>query len=234
MTYPYTLRLFNTLPEDETEGSDRLYELYAVVVHVGGNAYQGHYVSVIKTKEWGWLLFDDEMVERVDKSYVRNFFGDKPGSATAYVLFYQETTEEDVRREQEAEGLEEVQLATQEADIAAGHVPTNGTMPGGVFEQQLKEAGLVRSPSLPVKAQDDGLPGLDHAATTPLFNTGTFSTAAPGSVTSDGHSTFSKSLSKIPSASVSKATKEYKEKIKREDKERKAAAKELEDRKSVV
>lgn len=228
VTYPYTLRLFNTLPEGETEGSDRLYELYAVVVHVGGNAYQGHYVSVIKTKEWGWLLFDDEMVERVDKSYVRNFFGDKPGSATAYVLFYQETTEEDVRREQEAEGLEEVQLATKEADVSAGHVYTNGTMPGGVLEQQLKEAGLVRSPSLPVKAHDDGLPNLDHAATSPLFNTGTFSSAAPASVTSDGHSTFSKSPSKSTSTSVSKATKEYKEKIRREEKERKAAAKELE------
>ena len=209
VTYPYTLRLFNTLPEGETEGSDRLYELYAVVVHVGGNAYQGHYVSVIKTKEWGWLLFDDEMVERVDKSYVRNFFGDKPGSATAYVLFYQETTEEDVRREQEAEGLEEVQLATKEADVSAGHVYTNGTMPGGVLEQQLKEAGLVRSPSLPVKdIGHDGLPNLDHAATSPLFNTGTFSSAAPGSVTSDGHSTFSKSPSKSISTSVSKATKE--------------------------
>lgn len=238
VVYPYTLRLFNTLPEAEGGGGkDKLYELYAVVVHVGGNAYQGHYVSVIKTKEWGWLLFDDEMVERVDKSYVRNFFGEKPGSATAYVLFYQETTEEEVRREQEAEGLEEVQLATAEAGVSAGQIFVNGTMPGGVLEQQLKEAGLTRSPSLPVRAVgDDGLPNLDHAATSPLFNTGTLSSAAgtAPSVTSDGHSTFSasqshsKSPSKSTSTSVSAATREYKEKIKREEKERKAAAKEAE------
>ncbi|CRK37122.1 hypothetical protein BN1708_020237, partial [Verticillium longisporum] len=82
--------MFNTT--DDAEDPDRLYELYAVVVHIGGNAYHGHYVSVIKTQDRGWLLFDDEMVEPVDKHFVRNFFGDKPGTACAYVLFYQETT----------------------------------------------------------------------------------------------------------------------------------------------
>ena len=77
---------------DEAEDPDRLYELYAVIVHIGGNGYHGHYVSIIKTKDRGWLLFDDEMVEPVDKHFVRNFFGDRPGMATAYLLFYQETT----------------------------------------------------------------------------------------------------------------------------------------------
>lgn len=118
VVYPYHLRLFNTA--DDTENPDRLYELYAVVVHVGGNAYHGHYVSIIKTKERGWVLFDDEMVEPVDKHFVRNFFGDKPGMATAYVLFYQETTFEKMRAEQEAEGMEEVKLATQAANVALG------------------------------------------------------------------------------------------------------------------
>jgi len=84
VVYPYHLRMFNTT--DEAEDPDRIYELYAVVVHIGGNAYHGHYISVIKTEDRGWLLFDDEMVEPVDKHYVRNFFGDKPGTACAYVL----------------------------------------------------------------------------------------------------------------------------------------------------
>ena len=103
VVYPYHLRLFNTT--DDAEDPDRLYELYAVVVHIGGGPYHGHYISIVKTEDRGWLLFDDEMVEPVDKSYVQNFFGDRPGLACAYVLFYQETTLEAVRQEQDAESL---------------------------------------------------------------------------------------------------------------------------------
>jgi ubiquitin carboxyl-terminal hydrolase 9/13 len=116
VVYPYHLRMFNTT--EDAEDPDRLYELYAVVVHIGGNAYHGHYVSIIKSKDRGWILFDDEMVEPVDKHFVLNFFGDKPGMATAYVLFYQETTFEKVREEQEREGMEEVKLASQAANMA--------------------------------------------------------------------------------------------------------------------
>ncbi|KAI2288975.1 hypothetical protein LOZ03_004933, partial [Ophidiomyces ophidiicola] len=39
------------------------------------------------------------MVEPVDKNYVRGFFGDRPGLASAYVLFYQETTFEAMQEE---------------------------------------------------------------------------------------------------------------------------------------
>lgn len=97
--YPYHLRLFNTT--DDAEDPDKLYELYAVVVHIGGGPYHGHYVAIIKTEDKGWLLFDDELVEPVDKDFVRNFFGDRNGQApaTAYLLFYQETTVEAMERE---------------------------------------------------------------------------------------------------------------------------------------
>ncbi|EGZ77250.1 cysteine proteinase [Neurospora tetrasperma FGSC 2509] len=125
VVYPYYLRMFNTT--DDAEDPDRIYELYAVIVHIGGNAYHGHYVSIIKTKDRGWVLFDDEMVEPVDKNFVANFFGDKPGMACAYVLFYQEVTFEKMREELDAEGLEEMRLATQAADLAAGAEQTNGT-----------------------------------------------------------------------------------------------------------
>jgi ubiquitin carboxyl-terminal hydrolase 9/13 len=127
VVYPYHLRLFNTT--DDAEDPDRMYELYAVVVHIGGNAYHGHYVAVIKTKDRGWLLFDDEMVEPVDKHFVRNFFGDKPGMACAYVLFYQETTFEKVREELDAEGMDQVKMATQAADLAATTELVNGSNP---------------------------------------------------------------------------------------------------------
>jgi ubiquitin carboxyl-terminal hydrolase 9/13 len=140
VVYPYHLRMFNTT--DDAEDPDRLYELYAVVVHIGGNAYHGHYVSVIKTKDRGWLLFDDEMVEPVDKHYVRNFFGDKPGQACAYVLFYQETTVEAMRKEQEDEGLAEAAL--QEAGVALGNTQSNGISPTSP-----KPVTVLNSPSNP-------------------------------------------------------------------------------------
>ncbi|OBA16818.1 uncharacterized protein OGAPODRAFT_36698, partial [Ogataea polymorpha] len=84
--YTKTLRIFNT-----TEGSayaDKMYELYAVVVHIGGGPSHGHYVAIVKTDRFGWLLFDDETVECVDENFVYRFFGDGPGLATAYLLFY--------------------------------------------------------------------------------------------------------------------------------------------------
>jgi ubiquitin carboxyl-terminal hydrolase 9/13 len=120
VVYPYHLRLFNTT--DDAEDPDRLYELYAVVVHIGGGPYHGHYVAIIKTEDRGWLLFDDELVEPVDKSYVRNFFGDRPGLACAYVLFYQETTIEAVMREQAQENQ-----ASAAAAEAGETGKTNGT-----------------------------------------------------------------------------------------------------------
>lgn len=156
VVYPYQLRMFNTT--GDAEDPDRLYELYAVVIHIGGNAYHGHYVSVIKTEDRGWLLFDDEMVEPVDKHYVRNFFGDKPGMACAYVLFYQETTFEKVRAEQEAEGLEEVRIASEKAGAAQENGHTNGHV-----------TGLSRQQTQPIRPtmEQEGLTTLDHAATAP-------------------------------------------------------------------
>ncbi|ANB15567.1 Ubp13p [Sugiyamaella lignohabitans] len=95
--YPKHFRLFNTT--FDAEDPDKLYELCAVVVHIGGGPYHGHYVSVVKTEHMGWLLFDDEMVESVDPNYVFNFFGDNKGMATAYVLFYQEISPSDMEKE---------------------------------------------------------------------------------------------------------------------------------------
>ncbi|KAK9248031.1 hypothetical protein V1506DRAFT_530546 [Lipomyces tetrasporus] len=96
VVFPYHLRLFNNTTDD-VENPDQIYELYAVVVHVGGGPYHGHYVSIVKTEHSGWVLYDDEMAERVDDQYVQNFFGDKPGLASAYILFYQAITEEQYR-----------------------------------------------------------------------------------------------------------------------------------------
>lgn len=116
VVYPYHLRLFNTT--DDAEDPDRLYELYAVVIHIGGGPYHGHYVAIIKTEDRGWLLFDDELVEPVDRNFVRNFFGDRPGLACAYVLFYQETTLEAVLQEQAQENQASAAAASETGDVA--------------------------------------------------------------------------------------------------------------------
>ncbi|KAF3897926.1 Ubiquitin carboxyl-terminal hydrolase [Trichophyton interdigitale] len=149
VVYPYYLRLFNTT--DDAEDPDRLYELYAVVVHIGGGPYHGHYVAIIKTEDRGWLLFDDEMVEPVDKSYVRNFFGDKPGQACAYVLFYQETTFEAMQREMQSDERMSAASKSQDADLApmaALDLKTTGTQP---IPTQPQDISRVRSaiPQLP-------------------------------------------------------------------------------------
>jgi ubiquitin carboxyl-terminal hydrolase 9/13 len=158
VVYPYHLRLFNTT--DDAEDPDRLYELYAVVVHIGGGPYHGHYVSIVKTGDRGWLLFDDENVEPVDKSYVQNFFGDRPGLACAYVLFYQETTLEAVKREQDAESLAAASQAAAQVPkepIGLG-LKTNGFM-NGIHH--------MKSAVSPAADDTNGPEGLDHAVAAP-------------------------------------------------------------------
>ncbi|GAB7364456.1 hypothetical protein MBLNU230_g4996t1 [Neophaeotheca triangularis] len=217
VVYPFHLRLFNTT--EDAEDPDRLYELYAVVVHIGGGPYHGHYVSIIKTQDKGWLLFDDELVEPVSKDYVLSFFGGEPVPgvqdakqlACAYVLFYQETTLEAVLKEQEAEGQSTPPRAS--ADVPTGVAsdggpsltkPTNGLQPSMTVQS-------------PVTEEMEHMDPLAHASTAPNIG-------SPG-----GHATPQPNLNSIPTppaigtgAAPSKSKKE----LKAEEKARKAAEKE--------
>lgn len=210
VVYPYHLRLFNTT--DDAEDPDRLYELYAVVVHIGGGPYHGHYVAVIKTQDRGWLLFDDEMVEPVDRSFVLNFFGDKAGLACAYVLFYQETTIEAIRQEQRNEGKAR---ASQDVTNGLGIVPTPST-------EMHRIPTVSPIASLVSTGEAAQYAVLDHAAT------------APPQFKANGHVERPQSppLSAIrPSSPViqSKKEKAKEEKVrKEEEKARKAAEKQAE------
>lgn len=220
VVYPYHLRMFNTT--EDAEDPDRLYELYAVVVHIGGNAYHGHYVSIIKTKDRGWLLFDDEMVEPVDNHFVRNFFGEKPGMATAYVLFYQETTFEKVREEQEGEGMEEVKLATQAANVAHEDDDKVDTAP-------LKRQTTQSAPPLP---EQDSFLSLAHAQTAPDLPTPT-ENASPRSLVRTAtarQDSPSKQDQKREKREREAADKAAKQAEKEKGKQAKAAAKEEERR----
>jgi ubiquitin carboxyl-terminal hydrolase 12/46 len=90
VVFPFELRLCNT--SDDAEDPDRLYALFAVVVHVGSGPNQGHYVSLIKS-HGQWLLFDDDCVEPKDESELQAVFGITQDSNTSteagYILFYE-------------------------------------------------------------------------------------------------------------------------------------------------
>ncbi|KAL2860857.1 ubiquitin C-terminal hydrolase CreB [Aspergillus lucknowensis] len=222
VVYPYHLRLFNTT--DDAEDPDRLYELYAVVVHIGGGPYHGHYVAIIKTEDRGWLLFDDEMVEPVDKNYVRNFFGDKPGLACAYVLFYQETTMEAVMKEQEQENMEPL------AEANTAIVKHNG------FAHSPALAHVHSASQVPVPEEHDRFTGLKRAPTAPQLSThyeNAYSEKLTSSAPAQTALTSLPPVPPIPETPPSplksrKSDLQSRKERAREEKERKAAEKEKE------
>ncbi|KAI0801534.1 hypothetical protein C8Q74DRAFT_1173886, partial [Fomes fomentarius] len=85
VAFPLQLRLFNTV--DDAEDPDRLYELFAIVVHIGTGPHHGHYVTIIKARG-AWMLFDDDSVTTMKESEIPKYFGDS-NSGSAYVLYYQ-------------------------------------------------------------------------------------------------------------------------------------------------
>ena len=86
VAFPLELRLFNT--SDDTEDPDRLYELFAIVVHIGAGPHHGHYITIVKVGA-KWILFDDDHVSYIDEHEISKYYGDRPGLGSAYVLFYQ-------------------------------------------------------------------------------------------------------------------------------------------------
>ncbi|KAF9975410.1 hypothetical protein BGZ73_000974 [Actinomortierella ambigua] len=86
VAFPLELRLFNTV--DDMEDPDRIYDLFAFVVHIGSGPHHGHYVAVVKNGD-KWLLFDDDTVETIEESDIHKYFGDSSQLGSGYVLFYQ-------------------------------------------------------------------------------------------------------------------------------------------------
>jgi len=91
VVFPLELRLCNT--SDDAEDPDRLYSLFAVVVHVGSGPNQGHYVSLIKS-HGQWLMFDDDCVEPKDESEIQSVYGvtqdNSQSTEAGYILFYEQ------------------------------------------------------------------------------------------------------------------------------------------------
>lgn len=172
VVYPLYLRMFNTT--DEAEDQDRLYELYAVVIHIGSSLQHGHYVSVVKTPELGWLLLDDELVEPVDSNFVQHFFGGEPRvdrrdqtMASAYVLFYRQTTFEQMQKDMDKESARPTA-----ADAAAHHEAPKDTHGLNLYEKHpgADQENLQRTATsipMPIPSYEAKYENLDHFPTAP-------------------------------------------------------------------
>jgi len=89
--FPMELRLPNV--RDDAANNDQLYDLVAVVVHCGSTPNRGHYITLVKSHTY-WLLFDDDVVDKIDDHSFDEFFGlsdinIQKNSESAYILFYQ-------------------------------------------------------------------------------------------------------------------------------------------------
>lgn len=90
VVFPFELRLFNT--SDDAINCDRLYDLVAVVIHCGSGPNRGHYITIVKSHGF-WLLFDDDIVEKIEAQTIEDFYGltsdIHKSSESGYILFYE-------------------------------------------------------------------------------------------------------------------------------------------------
>lgn len=90
VVFPLEMRL--VIVSDDVQNPDRLYDLFAFVVHCGSGPNRGHYISIVKSHGF-WLMFDDDVVDKIDPSSIEDFFGFpsdiQKSSETGYILFYQ-------------------------------------------------------------------------------------------------------------------------------------------------
>uniref|UniRef100_A0A2K5PDI3 Ubiquitin carboxyl-terminal hydrolase 46 n=1 Tax=Cebus imitator TaxID=2715852 RepID=A0A2K5PDI3_CEBIM len=89
VVFPLELWLFDT--SSDAVNLDRMYDLVAVVVHGGSSPSRGHYITTVKS-HGSWLLFDDDIVEKIDAQAVEEFYGltsdISKNSESGYILFY--------------------------------------------------------------------------------------------------------------------------------------------------
>ncbi|KAL4695319.1 hypothetical protein H8959_000414 [Pygathrix nigripes] len=53
---------------------DRMYDIVAVVVHCGSGPKRAHYIAIVESHDF-WLLFDDDIVEKIVAQAIEEFFG---------------------------------------------------------------------------------------------------------------------------------------------------------------
>ncbi|KAJ3184301.1 hypothetical protein HDU87_005148 [Geranomyces variabilis] len=87
--FPLELRLSHFV--DNADDPERLYELFAVIVHIGTGPHHGHYVTLVKSNGQ-WLLFDDDEVSPVEESELHRYYGDDQSAGCGYIFFYKATS----------------------------------------------------------------------------------------------------------------------------------------------
>ncbi|ORY80389.1 hypothetical protein BCR37DRAFT_67200 [Protomyces lactucae-debilis] len=181
--YETTLRLGNTT--DDAADPDRLYELYAVVVHLGGASYHGHYIACVRTDHLGWILYDDEHVERIPESVVMRFIGgEDSGTACAYVLFYRTVDEEEDLLERACLTLPATSKHAAPTPPDAEADPTMAVAAVDIpSPPSAAKKALQRTPSMPIVPSHGSGP-LRRSASAVLTPISTSSPAAPEGVVS--------------------------------------------------
>ncbi|GAA5898403.1 hypothetical protein JCM8208_006973 [Rhodotorula glutinis] len=139
VVFPFELRLFNTA--DDVSDPDRLYELWAIVVHIGVGPHHGHYITIVKSGK-RWIVFDDNNVYPIEQHEISRFFGDTPGSGSGYVLFYQAVDFD----------WAGVDLSVPQTPSVAGTATTN--------RERAQTTSSVSTGGLAPSSVDDGVPAV--------------------------------------------------------------------------
>lgn len=146
VVFPLDLRLFNS--SDESNNPDRLYELVAIVIHVGSGVHQGHYVSIVKIGS-RWALFDDEDVQFISESEISQYYGDAPEVGSAYVLFYQTVSKDRSERDRQ----EMMTPGTPQSDVPLSAMSPNFRAPPSALRRASASYGVfTSSPLSPARA----------------------------------------------------------------------------------
>uniref|UniRef100_A0A7S3D5Z0 Ubiquitin carboxyl-terminal hydrolase n=1 Tax=Palpitomonas bilix TaxID=652834 RepID=A0A7S3D5Z0_9EUKA len=90
VSFPHDLRLLNT--SSDAVDPDRLYKLFAVVIHIGSELNHGHYIAVVKHND-KWHVYNDEVTRRVHEDSLSRYFGlvEEKHRTTeiGYMLYYE-------------------------------------------------------------------------------------------------------------------------------------------------
>ncbi|KAF7791107.1 hypothetical protein EIP86_002068 [Pleurotus ostreatoroseus] len=167
VAFPFELRLFNTV--DDAENPDRLYELFAIVVHIGNGPHHGHYVSVVKTRGT-WYLFDDDTVEPMKESEIPKYFGES-NAGSAYVLYYQA-----VDLDLSALGLHPVAVPSSVGHLAESTIVSQSTSIASTTEGTDHEPS---SPAIPPGLTEPAMSQPSPSPSSPAFNNNPFVNSVP-------------------------------------------------------